>query len=160
MHHDPQQHLDRLRRLLPSGRTLELIILKGHLILEEYLDLYLAGKCRRPAPLQKARLSFVQKVNLFQALFGWADDDPHFRFLVQLNRLRNRLAHTLEPGDLNAAVDHVLRSLDEPVPAGVTAISRRRRAAWLRNAIFLLAGIILGMSSAEVAVLRGHGGAV
>lgn len=146
---DPQQHLDRLRRLLPPGRSVELTILKGHLILEESLDSYLVKKCRRAAPMARARLSFFQKANLFQAFFGLSDTDPRFRFLLELNRIRNRLAHYLEPGDLDADVDQALRCLGDTCSSHQVANTQRRRGAHLRNATFLLAGLMAGMGSGE-----------
>jgi len=58
---------ERFRRLLPL-RNLEFTVLKGHLLVEEQLQVFLEASCRHPGFLEDARLSFSQKARLTQAL--------------------------------------------------------------------------------------------
>lgn len=143
-HADTEKYYDRLRRLLPRTTSLELLLLKGHLLLEENLASYIRHSCRRVDSLDRVRLSFAQTVHLFQALAGWPDDDPHVRFLWELNRLRNRFAHRIEPGDLGVEVESLLRILagpDAPSPRNAT-----QRATWLRQALMITAALTLGIA--------------
>ena len=73
----------------------ELIVLRGHLISEQYIERFISlfllkGDCI----LAKGRLSYAQKLHLLDA-FGILGDD-----LIgchrQLNKLRNKMAHKLE----------------------------------------------------------------
>jgi hypothetical protein len=59
----------RFRRLLPARHNPELIVLKGHLLVEAELTAFLAAASRHPDQLNDARLSFVQKTCLVRA-FG------------------------------------------------------------------------------------------
>jgi len=75
-----------------------LIILKGHLIAEEMLNLLLASLVRSPEALAQLNLRFPQRVWLVQALFPPASDLHRngWQLVLKLNELRNALAHSLD----------------------------------------------------------------
>jgi hypothetical protein len=55
--------------LLPAGDDLTLIVLKGHLLIEEQLNARLQDLARKPEPLSEARLRFHALSKLCMALF-------------------------------------------------------------------------------------------
>lgn len=77
---------------LSSDDPLELLI-RGHLWIESALATLISRSMSRPAVLDKAGLSFSQKVSLAEAM-GLIRQDVAFA-MRQINRLRNRSAHNL-----------------------------------------------------------------
>lgn len=69
-------------------------VLKAHLIVEHYLTQYLQYQNPNIGNLNKAKLSFFQKIELLN------DNDISISFLkpglIQINRIRNKLAHNLK----------------------------------------------------------------
>jgi len=69
-------------------------ILRAHLFVEHFLSQYISSKNPNLANLERARLSFAQKIDL-------ADHrESSVAYLIpglkQLNKIRNRVAHTLD----------------------------------------------------------------
>jgi hypothetical protein len=92
--------LDDKGRLWVNEDTI-LIVLRGHLIIEhELVDI-----CDKVLPQPDAlseRLNFDTRLRLVRALLG--DDDFSkvvYDILKDLNRIRNKLAHNLDPKDLH-----------------------------------------------------------
>src|SRR6266581_2571821 len=79
-----------------------LITLKGHLIIEAALADICTRLLANPPALERDRMGFVARLNLVCALLdpGYLPDSI-VQSLRDLNRIRNSLAHNLEPGDLN-----------------------------------------------------------
>jgi hypothetical protein len=87
---------DTLEGFLKSTDEIDLIVLRGHLILEQCLNGLLA-QWIESEQLPKLNLTFGKKVDLDEALQDsqgrrWADEIVHLR---ELNRIRNKLAHQL-----------------------------------------------------------------
>ena len=85
---------------LKSTDEIDLVVLRGHLILEQCLNAMLVQWI--PAErLPKLNLNFARKLDLYAALQDtqqhWAEEIAH---LHELNRIRNKLAHQLpsKPG--------------------------------------------------------------
>jgi hypothetical protein len=107
-----------------------LLILKAHLLVEERLRDVLARICRSPEEVPAARLSFHQVLCLCRAVVG-RQEDPAWGFVARLNEVRNRMAHRLEPGNL----DELLGSVVEKLGSGYadrlkTPVDRFRAAAF------------------------------
>ncbi len=122
--------LDAIKRHLERTDDPTLLILRAHLLVEERLRDILARICRSPGELDPARLSFYQVLCLCRAVVG-RDDEPAWGFVARLNEVRNRMAHRLDPGDL----DELLGSVVEKLGPGYadrlrTPIDRFREAAF------------------------------
>jgi hypothetical protein len=98
-----EEAADRFARLMPSG-DLTLIVLKGHLLIEERLFDLVEHRMKAPPKLGDARLRFPQLVHLARAIHGGEDLDKVGQVLLALNSLRNDLAHRLESKDLHARI--------------------------------------------------------
>jgi hypothetical protein len=84
--------------------------LKAHLLVEERLRDVLARICRSPEEVAAARLSFHQALCLCRAVVG-RQEDPAWGFIARLNEVRNRMAHRLEPGNLDELLGSVVQKL-------------------------------------------------
>ncbi len=103
------------------------VVLRCHLIVEHFLDRYLAAANPAVVNWDSARLSFSQKLSLA--------DHPQSSLrllmpgLVSLNKLRNRIAHRLDAEFDKAAVAPIrdfmrmwCEALGKPVPKGLALL--------------------------------------
>ncbi|WP_152982533.1 hypothetical protein [Stenotrophomonas humi] len=85
--------IDELNTKWNQNAALMGLILRSHLFVEYYLENYLLSRNPNIGSLENARLTFAQKAELM----GVGDD--RISYLVpgirRLNKIRNRLAHTL-----------------------------------------------------------------
>src|SRR5712691_6947445 len=102
--------LDSLHRHLDQTDDPTLLILRAHLLVEERLRDVLARVCRSPDDLSAVKLSFYQVLGVCRAVVG-RQDDPAWDFVARLNEVRNKMAHHLEPGDLDALLGSVVEKL-------------------------------------------------
>ena len=104
--------IDRFHRHLSEVDDLTLVVLKGHLLVEELLNGIIAAFCVLPEYVEEVRLGFFQKSKLVRALTGQdlegKPTDGPWRSLESLNSLRNQLAHHLEPKDLEQKIDRFI----------------------------------------------------
>jgi hypothetical protein len=81
-----------------------LVVLKGHLLVEELLREYVSKQFHNPSELVDARLTFYQCLCLARAADTDASHEKLWLVVERLNTLRNKLAHSLEPKDLEATI--------------------------------------------------------
>ena len=136
--------IQRFRRLLPASHNPELIVLKGHLLVEAELERFLQVASRHPDQLNDARLSFVQKTCLVRAFGGWPPKDSLWLFIIQLNVLRNRLGHRLESGDIGTQIDGLLRIYW--AEEFILPNSPRQRSTRLRQTLALVVAMMHGFT--------------
>ncbi|PIX24833.1 MAG: hypothetical protein COZ69_05005, partial [Deltaproteobacteria bacterium CG_4_8_14_3_um_filter_45_9] len=92
--------LDQIKDNLDRTDDPTLLTIRAHLLVEERLREVLARICQSPDELPAARLSFYQVLYLCRAVVD-RHDDPPWDFVARLNEVRNRMAHHLDPGDLD-----------------------------------------------------------
>ncbi|MDE2106240.1 MAG: hypothetical protein KGL39_53970 [Patescibacteria group bacterium] len=98
------------KQLLPETDDLTLMVLKGHLILEEMLFALVREHCAKPEYLEGARLSFAQLLRLARSLVSAPVPKEVWTAIAEINRLRNALAHNLRPTDVETRVEEVYRA--------------------------------------------------
>jgi hypothetical protein len=76
------------------------VVLKAHLILEQYLTRLISRYCRLPKYLEAARLTFWQRIQLAKAFVFFPVPGEIWRALELLNSIRNDVAHNLSPRKL------------------------------------------------------------
>jgi hypothetical protein len=98
---------DQMRFLehMPRSGDPELTLLKGHLLIEEMLQLLICEKVVNPAALEDARLTFYQRLCLAQALYNDQFLEWVWAAVEKLNAVRNKLSHTLKPRDIQTKLD-------------------------------------------------------
>lgn len=113
---DVQKLPDLLGQLKPCGDDLILLTLKGHLIIENLLEMnlcYLLTIDHLPEK-DNAKLEFNQKLKLLEAVVIKREPSPNadlFCAISKLNKIRNDLAHKLmTQEEIEAAVNSFIQS--------------------------------------------------
>jgi hypothetical protein len=99
-----------IRVLKPCLKNLELLVLKGHLVLEQELVGLIEDQVPHARHVREAGLKFSQKVKVAQAVTSVSVDvlersSAAFCALEELNKIRNNLAHNAEPKDLEKSIN-------------------------------------------------------
>lgn len=103
----------RNMRLMEPSPDLIVVILRGHLLVEEMLRRILQKHAVDPAALEDARLTFFQVLRMVQAIAAHPGRVDLWKELEQLNRIRNILAHQSEPTDIEKTVDAFLEDFTQ-----------------------------------------------
>lgn len=130
---------DKFRRHIPHTGDVEHILLKGHLLIEHYLNELLKALVR-PGELKRIRnFSFSERVTILAA-FGLLPEDLT-RTIRAINDARNELAHTLE---FNVSVIHnLIRRELPPHPDGKEETPSEALSLLLRHTCMAVSAIIL-----------------
>ena len=91
-----------------SSQDETLIVLKGHLLVEDLMREFCASKVKKETELEKARLSFSQVTYLTKALKTFDEPSWVWAAVEKINILRNRLAHKLQPSDYETLRDEFI----------------------------------------------------
>jgi len=94
------EDLKRFSQFMPYEGDNDLLILKGHLLVEELLSELIKHFLSKNNPLSiklEKNMMFAQKLNLCWALIGDKIDNQQWGNLKKLNLLRNSMSHSLEP---------------------------------------------------------------
>lgn len=140
--------LTRLIAALPAGEDLVLLVLKGHLVVEQLLNHYIDVVSPNPKPiLELSRLGFSMRVRIAQSLYHHDDDIDKILWtpIRQLNQLRNSIAHELEPKTLEQQVDALIKGYDQPGAWRPPEFVKGSRIAKLRFAIAGVHQFLAGM---------------
>jgi len=92
--------LQRFLLLLPEDKGVDLTILKGHLLIEELMSDIIVKSLDGKNPLGikvGQRMMFHEKLKLCWALNRDSVKDEVWEWLQELNKIRNLMAHTVEP---------------------------------------------------------------
>jgi hypothetical protein len=100
-----------ITRHLESTDDPTLLVLRTHLLVEERLRDIINRICRAPSEVRSGRLSFYQVLYLCRAIIG-RHDEPAWGFVERLNEVRNRMAHQLDPGNLDELIGSVVDKLE------------------------------------------------
>lgn len=117
----------RLRQHLPDEDDIDLIILKGHLLLEESLERIIRTmSAHGDLPKGDLRRSFYQKARLARAMCRSQYQSKLWDLILTLNTLRNTVVHQLEPPEFDAKVKAFLASASTDYgPSGLREEIRR-----------------------------------
>ncbi|AUL75382.1 hypothetical protein ATS72_017305 [Pseudoalteromonas sp. 13-15] len=123
-------------------------ILRSHLVIEEQLNQILEIIAFDYSSLCKAKLSFSQLVRIVQAFL---DDPCHpnlFPSIINLNKLRNMIAHNLEPSDLDKQLTKFITSASNGIEKDIELKEDESI-----NLEFCL-GLIMGQLSATIESIK------
>jgi len=124
---------ERFNEHLPKSDDYELIVLKGHLLVEEILENIIKSQCQAPDVLDSVEIGFFLKSRIARALIGgkfrnglklpetiWSKIDS-------LNSLRNELVHSLKDKEkIDSRVDKFILEVKNLVEEPMPEISRSR----------------------------------
>ena len=98
---------------LDRKNDLELILLKGHLMLEVLIDDAINNYLSKDSRIQSLNLPYSKKIKLMYLL---SKDDSHnidkiHKYLIEINQIRNKLAHNYqfeEESDLSQWANNII----------------------------------------------------
>jgi hypothetical protein len=94
-----------------------LVVLKGHLLIEEQLDDIIRRFLFHPVYLDSARLSFSQKLHIARSMSLDEHSNSMWEIALKLNSLRNDFAHLLDANKRNlktrALIDAYFKEANE-----------------------------------------------
>lgn len=143
-----------LEKHLRAKDDVEMLLLKGHLVLEQVLHQMLLGHFRNEEDLVRLNLPFSKKLDLLVALSGdlYGKDDIYQ--LRELNRIRNKLAHNLDfadyHGSLKAWACHVVGYTPKTIDRKVTYRNTLLKAFYFLSA--MLSGMAKGRRDSMLAL--------
>lgn len=147
-----EELLDALEEHLRFQSEPELLLLKGHLILEQGLNQLLSAYVADQAALERMNLSFSRKLDLLvtlghRAYIPGTSGDIRIR---EINRIRNKLAHQMGFENLESELQHWACAV-----LGATPKTINRRSTYLntvRRAFTVTAAFMSGFATGREAV--------
>ena len=109
----------RLLKFLPGTEDVKHTVIKGHLLLEEQLKVICSERVRKPEALNLSdpQWGANQIISLTESLCSGEVDDILWICLRKLNKVRNDVAHNLEPKGFEDRVRDLIGSW----PSGVSS---------------------------------------
>jgi hypothetical protein len=140
---DTQKYFEELKAHLPMVKDPTVIILRGHLLIEDLLDRLISANLRNTHAIQNARLTFFQKLCLAQGIIGSSNEDGKWKAIKELNKLRNMISHNLPDETMAKSLDPVL---DAFFPGKVSDIPNdiHSKSKALRRGIIFECAMLVG----------------
>jgi hypothetical protein len=145
--------LQRYVEQLQNVDELTLVILKGHLLVEEMLTRILETFVFHPEHLEKCNLRFAQKVELARSVSLDEHQNPMWKLVIALNTLRNELAHSLDSPKRQSKIDALMSTYFE-VNSGMEGIEEHKKLEDKIVAAFAIALCLGFLSTFEQEVQR------
>jgi hypothetical protein len=123
---DPRRHVFRYDEHMPDTDDLSLIVLKGHLLVEEMLLELSRVLLPNSAFLDEANLRFHQLAHIVRAAEPTKSQDNCWKLIFALNSLRNELVHNLEPPKLETRLQVLFAIAGEVQAYGDIQIDKSR----------------------------------
>ncbi len=127
---------------LDKQKEIDLIILKGHLILEILVGVCISKYLSEGEDIESLNLTFYKKVNLLKLLSKneFNDIDKAILYLKQINTIRNKLAHSFKFDEKKSGIDKWASEVLKEFP--VTKFSRFTYKSKIVHAFSALGRII------------------
>lgn len=113
---DRQRFLDNM----PLTQDNDLIVLKGHLLIEELLVELIKEKLKYAEAFKEKGYGFIQKTRLAEALYRSESNEWYWKAIKTLNTIRNNLVHILDSDTLHKKllnfVNYIETNSKEPYP--------------------------------------------
>lgn len=107
----PDEDMDRYLEVMPESDDLTLIVLKGHLLIEEQLESIIKIIVAHGDVLEDARLTFDNKLTIAKSMCWSRHQSEMWIAIEKLNTLRNDLAHKLDSPKLRAKGEAYISAL-------------------------------------------------
>lgn len=159
------RYVRHLTLVLAKETSTETMVLRAHLLCEELLRNLLRRFAPRPDALKDTRLTFNQILRIAQAFTPVGNVPKLCHDLELLNRIRNALAHEIEPQNVQQPIKELVREA-MTYTAGVS--KKPTKQVLLRMALSVVIGQLhaigeyidaVGRAKAEKMSVRGRKGA-
>ncbi|MDR3516020.1 MAG: hypothetical protein P4M00_09400 [Azospirillaceae bacterium] len=142
---------DHFRQHFPKSSDLTLIVLKGHLLIEEAVNSFISNLMPNPDALKATRLDCFQRIRLLRALLPMRDFYGDLDAVEKLNTLRNKFAHNLNPAQIEDQIEIFVRLFEDPeIP--IAEFQREPLDHRLKRSIGFLCGQLYGIQKGYVSV--------
>jgi len=137
---------------MPKMENLTLLVLKGHLLLEELINATGDALLPNPSALKAAQLGCFQRTRRLMALIPDMGFNGPLVAFEKLNAIRNKYGHMLEPPQIEerilAFVDFVEGPMEPAQRASVTRLPERlsRAISFLCGQLEMVSPFYLGAS--------------
>ncbi len=150
--------LARFKKHMPRSNDLTLIILKGHLLIEQEMNDIINSSLIYPKALLEARLTFSQRLALLKSLYGVTGVDYAYDIIEQLNILRNKLVHNLEINDLQKNIIKFVQDIEKLTnPESDIQNSKITLEKRLASSMAFLCGIMCGLREGLNSSIKNNG---
>ena len=113
--YDPR-YVFRYDKHMPDTGDLSLIVLKGHLLIEEML-IDIRNKLLPHAEyLDSVNVRFYQLLSVVRSAIESKHDHKSWDLIIEFNRLRNKLIHNLEPPKLESLLNQLFNVYSQTQP--------------------------------------------
>lgn len=112
----PHNPIDRFFEHMPESGDPELILLKGHLLIEEVLTAIITAGVAKPQLLLKKHMQFETRARTARAVIRGEDRPELWEAVSSVNSARNALAHGLEPAKTVTAVSSFISVVERQQP--------------------------------------------
>lgn len=135
-----EDFISKIKKHLPLDKNLDILILKGHLLIEWYINQFISKISLSNLETSSMNLTFRNKIDILDILGFFPVGNEKLRnSLLLLNKIRNQLAHRLKyEKDL---VDKLINL----VPKNDLNRNNSDRAKSIRYCITYLAGYMSGL---------------
>lgn len=153
-----KEYLQKLKENLPLAKDPTVVILRGHLLIEEMLDEFISLALKDASAIKDARLTFFQKLCITQGVIGIRKNSSIWKSIKALNKLRNDISHKLPDASLLKNLDVALKAFYESdfhdIPDDIYSKSKALRKGIIFQCAQLY-GLISGMKLARK-YMRNH----
>jgi hypothetical protein len=118
-----------------------LIILKGHLVIEERITAVMEKFVFHPEYLDRARLTFAQKVNIARSMSLDESGNSVWEMIEKLNALRNKLSHSLDHAPRANAMQ-ILKAAYIHERGGMLKQDEHDERVWLTGVLAMSLGFV------------------
>ncbi len=114
--HDPKSYVFRYDKHMPDTDDLSLIVLKGHLLIEEMLIDIRDKLLPQAEYLDSVNIRFNQLLHIIRSAIESKHDHKSWDLIIGFNRLRNKLIHNLEPPKLKILLTQLFNLYSQTQP--------------------------------------------
>ncbi len=113
--YDPK-YIFRYDKHMPDTDDLSLIVLKGHLLIEEMLIDVRDKLLPHAEYLDSVNINFNQLLHVIRSAIESKHDHKSWDLIIEFNRLRNKLVHNLEPPELKSLLSQLFNVYSQTQP--------------------------------------------
>jgi len=122
--HDLRSYVFRYDKHMPDTNDVSLIVLKGHLLIEEMLINIRDKLLPHAEYLDSVNINFNQLLHITRSAIESKHDHKSWDLIIEFNRLRNKLIHNLEPPKLEIQLTQLFNSYSKTQPSDEIQIDK------------------------------------
>jgi hypothetical protein len=130
--------------------ALMFVVLKGHLLIEEEINKILEAKLFHPKYIKETKFDVFQKILLCRALCPKANESIHWRLIISLNQLRNKVAHKLSSSERKRDLDEIKKIMYEVAQASSISLKGRDDYYIIESAFAVTHGFLIAFRKESI----------